>query len=100
MRLIDNAKQRMAVVSLTLLILSMPRAHAQGAGSDLGTIAQNVLTYFGGAAGGYMAAAAMLIVALLWGIGILSGRHAVETVVAVGLAWSASYIVRTTIGWA
>lgn len=100
MVLIRNARQRIMVVSLIMLSLSIPRAHAQAGGSDLGTIAQNVLTYFGGAAGGYMAAAVMMIVALLWGVGILSGRHAVETVVAVGLAWSASYIVRTTIGWA
>lgn len=87
------------VISVGLLILSAQSAHAQQ-GSDLGTIAQNFITYLGGAAGGYMAAAATMIVALLWASGILSGRHAVETVMAVALAWSASYLVRTTIGWA
>ena len=69
-------------------------------GSDIGTIASQFINYLGGQAGGYIAAAALMITALLWGIGILSGRHAVETTGAVVLAWSAAYLVRTTIGWA
>jgi len=69
-------------------------------GTDIGTIASNFITYLGGQAGGYIAAAAGMVVFLLWGIGILSGRHAVETIVAVCGAWGFSYLVRTTIGWA
>jgi hypothetical protein len=77
------------------------KAHAQAAGgSDIGTIADNFINYLGGAAGGYIAAAALMVTALLWGVGILSGRHAVETTGAVVLAWGAAYLVRTTIGWA
>jgi hypothetical protein len=71
-----------------------------GAGIDIGTIASNLLTYLGGAAGGYMAAAIILIVFLLAGTHVLSGRHAVETSILVAFAWSAVYIVNTIIGWA
>lgn len=69
-------------------------------GTDPGTIAQNIITYMGGAAGGYMAGAALIITAMLWGLGILSGRHVIETVAAISIAWTGAYIVRTTIGWA
>jgi hypothetical protein len=69
-------------------------------GTDIGTIANNFLNYMGGAAGGYISAAAGMIVFLLWGVGVLSGRHAVETLLAICGAWGFSYLVHTTIGWA
>jgi len=87
-------------VGLAILLALQSRAHAQAAGgSDIGTIADNFINYLGGAAGGYIAAAALMVCALLWGVGILSGRHAVETVGAIVLAWGGAYLVRTTIGW-
>jgi hypothetical protein len=70
-----------------------------GAGIDIGQIAQHLLTYMSGAAGGYIAAAAVMIVMLLWGVGILNGRHAMESTLAVALGWSAAYLVNTVIGW-
>jgi hypothetical protein len=69
-------------------------------GTDLGTIAQNFITYFGGAAGGYMLAAALVVV------GLLAASHVVPArlfwiSMSLGIAaWTASYMVRTTIGWA
>jgi hypothetical protein len=47
-----------------------------------------------------MAAAIILIVFLLAGAHVLSGRHAVETAILVAFAWSAVYITNTIIGWA
>jgi type IV secretory pathway VirB2 component (pilin) len=97
----ERLERRKYLLLATMLVLFTPRARAQGVGgSDIGTIADNFINYLGGAAGGYIAAAALMITALLWGIGILSGRHAVETTGAVVLAWGAAYLVRTTIGWA
>jgi hypothetical protein len=60
-----------------------------GAGIDVGPIASNLLSYLGGAAGGYMAAAIILIVFLLAGAHVLSGRHTVESAILVAFAWSA-----------
>lgn len=71
-----------------------------GAGLDIGTIASQLLTYFGGQAGGYIAASIILIVFLLAGCHVLSGRHAVESAILVAFAWSAVYITNTIIGWA
>jgi type IV secretory pathway VirB2 component (pilin) len=85
---------------MTLAFAPAARAQGAGGGSDIGTIANNFINYLGGAAGGYIAACALMVTALLWGIGILSGRHAVEATGATVLAWGAAYLVRTTIGWA
>jgi hypothetical protein len=69
-------------------------------GTDVGTVAQNFITYFGGAAGGYILAAALVVV------GLLAAAHVVPSrlfwiSMALGIAaWTASYAVRTTIGWA
>ena len=69
-------------------------------GVDIGIIANKVLTYLGGSAGGYITAAALLVDCLLWAVGLLNGRHAVESTLAIALAWSAAYLVNTVIGWA
>ena len=101
MKQLMTHRARMLVAAAAMTVALAPTARAQGAGgTDIGTIANNFINYLGGAAGGYIAAAALMITALLWGIGILSGRHAVETTGAVVLAWGAAYLVRTTIGWA
>jgi hypothetical protein len=69
-------------------------------GTDVGTVAQNFITYFGGAAGGYILAAALVVV------GLLAAAHVVPSrlfwiSMALGIAaWTASYAVRMTIGWA
>ena len=69
-------------------------------GVDVGQIAQNFITYFGGAAGGYMLAAALIV------IGLLAASHVVPArffwiSMALGIAaWTASFMVRSTIGWA
>lgn len=69
-------------------------------GTDIGTIAANILTYFGGAAGGYIAAASLMVVWILCGMHVLSPRHGVTTIVVLCLAWGAAYMIRTTLGWA
>jgi hypothetical protein len=69
-------------------------------GTDIGMIAQNLLTYLGGPAGGYIAGAALIVVFLLWAIGILNGRHTMESALAVALAWSSAYLINTVVGWA
>lgn len=72
----------------------------QGGGSDLGTIAQNIITYFGGAAGGYMLAAALIVVGILAAAHVIPPRMFWVSMCLGILAWSASYAVRTTLGWA
>jgi len=68
-------------------------------GTDLGTVAQNMLTYFGGAAGGYILAAALTIIGLLAAAHVISPRaFTMSAALGVG-AWTASYLVRSTIGW-
>lgn len=69
-------------------------------GVDPGQIAQNVTTYLGGAAGGYILAAIMLIVCLLAAAHIVPRGAITVTFFAGVLAWCAAYLVRTTIGWA
>jgi len=68
-------------------------------GTDLGTIAQNMITYFGGAAGGYMVGAAMLVVGLLAMAHVISGRAFIHTFALGALAWTASFAVRTFLAW-
>jgi hypothetical protein len=68
-------------------------------GTNLQTVAQAFITYFGGAAGGYILAAALTVV------GILALTHVVHARLfwvsfALGiLAWTASYLVSGVIGW-
>jgi hypothetical protein len=69
-------------------------------GTDPSQVAQNIIVYFGGPAGGYILAAALLIIAVLCFMHIASPRMFVFSLVFGVLAWTVSYIVRTTIGWA
>jgi len=69
-------------------------------GTDLGTIAQNIITYFGGAAGGYIVGAALLVIGLLAMAHIVSGRLFIHSFAFGVLAWTAAFMVRTFIGWA
>lgn len=68
-------------------------------GADLGQIAQNFLTYFGGANGGYICAAIALVVWMLCAGHVMSPRSGVITFVSVIVAWAADYLVTNTIGW-
>jgi hypothetical protein len=69
-------------------------------GTDLGTIAQAFITYFGGAAGGYMLGAAMLVVGLLAAAHVVPARMFwISTSLGI-CAWTAAFMVRQLIGWA
>lgn len=65
-----------------------------------GAIAQAFLTYFGGVAGGQIAAAAALLVWLLCAMHVMPARAGWFTVSCVMGAWCAAYMVSTVIGWA
>lgn len=67
---------------------------------DLGAIAQNIITYFGGAPGGFIVAAALLVVGLLAAAHFISGRLFIHTAAFGIFAWSAAFIVRQFLGWA
>jgi hypothetical protein len=69
-------------------------------GIDPGVIAQNVITYFGGAAGGYLGAAAVLLVIVLAFCHVVHARMAWITFALVVFAWTSAWAVRTLIGWA
>lgn len=69
-------------------------------GIDPGTIAQNFITYFGGAAGGYILAAALIVVGLLAVTHMVPARFFWVSMALGIAAWTASYMVKTTIGWA
>jgi hypothetical protein len=69
-------------------------------GVDVGTIAQNFITYFGGASGGYILAAALVVIGLLAASHVVPARFFwISMALGIG-AWTASYAVRNTIGWA
>ena len=69
-------------------------------GTDIGTIAQNIITYFGGAAGGYIVGASLLVIGLLAAAHVVSGRFFVHAFAFGIFAWTAAFMVRTFIGWA
>jgi hypothetical protein len=71
-----------------------------GANGDWGTIAQNMITYFGGAAGGYIVLAATLVVALLAVAHLMSPRAPWMTFGIGACAWCAAFAIRSFIGWA
>jgi hypothetical protein len=69
-------------------------------GIDPGQVAQQFITYFGGAAGGYIVAAAVLIITLL-AVAHIVDRRAPWITLALGIfAWTSAYVLRTVIGWA
>lgn len=68
-------------------------------GGDIGQIAQNMITYFGGQAGGLIIAAALLIVGLLAAAHFVSGRTFVHSLGFGVFAWTAAFMVRQLIGW-
>jgi len=68
-------------------------------GNDLATLAQNMITYFGGAAGGYLLGAALIVVGILAAFHIISGRAFVHTAALGSLAWFATFAVRTFLAW-
>ena len=85
--------------AFVLLPLSSRAAFAQAA-SDPGAIGQKIITTLGGASGGYILGAALLVTGLLIAIHMMPPR-AFGIVFAIGaLAWCAAFIVRTYIGWA
>lgn len=69
-------------------------------GSDLGQIAQNFITYFGGAAGGLILAAALLVVGILAAVHVLPARFFWHSFVLGVCAWTATFMIRQFIGWA
>jgi hypothetical protein len=68
-------------------------------GVDPGQIAQNFITYFGGASGGYIVAAALILVGILSLCHIVHARLFWITMSLGILAWTGSWAVRTLIGW-
>lgn len=69
-------------------------------GIDPGTIAQNIVTYFGGPAGGYVLVAALLVVGILTACHLVSSRFFMHTLGFGVFAWCASFMIRTFLGWA
>ena len=69
-------------------------------GIDPGTIAQNFITYFGGASGGLIAGAAALITYLLCAAHVLHPRAGWTTVTLIVGAWISAWLIRGMIGWA
>lgn len=69
-------------------------------GTDLGAIAQNIITYFGGAAGGFIIGACLLVIGLLAAAHVVSGRLFVHSLAFGIFAWTAAFMVRQFIGWA
>jgi type IV secretory pathway VirB2 component (pilin) len=98
---VNLTRRQYATAALTAAFCaaSSKAAFAQAAGTDIGAAAQKILTYLGGAAGGYVAALCLVVCGIMWGTGILSGRHVVETVAAILIAWTGAYMVTTTLGW-
>jgi hypothetical protein len=85
--------------AFVLLILSSRAAFAQ-ANTDPGTIGQQIITTLGGASGGYILAAALLVTGLLIAIHMMPPRAFGIVFVIGALTWGAAYFVRTYIGWA
>lgn len=69
-------------------------------GGDLGQVAQNIITYFGGAPGGMIVGASLLVVGLLAAAHVVPGRLFIHSAVFGIFAWVAAFIVRQFIGWA
>lgn len=69
-------------------------------GIDPGTIAQNFITYFGGAAGAQISGAAILVVFLLCATHIMHTKAGWITTALVIFAWTAAWSVRQLVGWA
>jgi hypothetical protein len=69
-------------------------------GLDPGQIAQNIVTYFGGANGGLIVLAALLVVGLLTAAHLV-GPHLFRLTLSFGVgAWIAAFIVKTILTWA
>lgn len=65
-----------------------------------GAIAENIITYFGGAAGGFMILAAILITFLLASIGAIQQHRIMQTFYYGSGAWISAFLVKTIIAWA
>ncbi len=68
-------------------------------GIDPGVIAQNIITFFGGAGGAYIAGAAILITFLLCAAHIMHPKAGWITTALVMFAWTATWTVRQIVGW-
>lgn len=70
-----------------------------GGGGSLTQLAQNILTNLGGAAGGYMLAAAITVVGILAYCHAVTGHTFRNTVILGCFTWLATWIVSSVIGW-
>lgn len=69
-------------------------------GIDPGQVAQTIVTYFGGANGGLILAAALLVIGLLVAVGFVQ-RHFFIGALAFGVgAWFSAWVVKSMLGWA
>lgn len=67
---------------------------------DLGQVAQNFITYFGGAPGGFIVGAALIVIGLLGVAHVVPARFFwLSTSLGIA-AWTSAFIVRQLIGWA
>jgi hypothetical protein len=68
-------------------------------GTNLQTVAQSFITYFGGASGGYILAAALTVVGMLALTHVVPARLFWVSFALGILAWTASYLVSGVINW-
>ena len=69
-------------------------------GLDPGAIALNVIAYFGGAAGGALVLAAVLVTAIMSALGWCSQHRILHAFYSGAAGWAAAFAVRTWLVWA
>jgi hypothetical protein len=69
-------------------------------GVDPAQIAQNIITYLGGPAGGYLLAAALMVIGLCIPLGMTSKHTFIHGAGYGCLAWCVAWILRSIIAWA
>jgi hypothetical protein len=68
-------------------------------GLDPGQVALNVIAYFGGAAGGALVLAAVLVSAIMAAIGWAHERRPLHAFYYGAGGWAAAFAVRTWLAW-
>jgi hypothetical protein len=68
-------------------------------GVDPGAIAMNAITYFGGAAGGEIVLAAIIVFGLLAALHWVQPHYWTNSIKFGAGAWVAAFILRQILGW-
>jgi hypothetical protein len=93
---IKNRSNAFALALLFYAWSGLQPAHAAG---DLAVIFQAVILYLGGPAGGFMLAAALIVVAVLCFLHVMDRHSFIQTAMYGALAWGAAFMVRTFYAW-